>query len=133
MRCIREALAEGREVRALAQVVGFLVQLRARLGEVGGEVEAPGQKPREPHQRAHVRHVAVDRAGDARVLDLDRHVAPVAQPRAVDLPDRGGGNGREVETPERRLPLLAERGVEDLRDIEQQLDRKQERGRRRII
>ena len=30
--------------------------------------------------------------GDARVLDLDRDVAPVVQPRAVDLADRGGGD-----------------------------------------
>ena len=46
--------------------------------------------------------------GDARVLDLDRDVAAVVQPRAVDLADRGGGDRLGARTP-RRSPPAARR------------------------
>ena len=44
---------------------------------------------------------------DARVLDLDRHAAPVVQPRAVDLADRGGGERLRLELLEHLLERLA--------------------------
>jgi len=47
-----------------------------------------------------VRHVGADRGGDAGVLHLDRDLAPVVQRRAVDLPDRGGGDRLRVEAGE---------------------------------
>ncbi len=55
--------------------------------------------------------------GDARVLHLDRDVAPVVQPRAVDLPDRGGGDRLGLERVEDVLDRLAELGLDHLAHV----------------
>ena len=52
--------------------------------------------------------VALDLAADARAQDLDRDLAAVAQARAVDLGDRGGGDRLLVEFGEHLGERLAE-------------------------
>ena len=51
----------------------------------------PGREPLDQRQQQReVAQVRVDRLGDARVLQLDRHLVAVEGDRAVDLADRGG-------------------------------------------
>ena len=52
-------------------------------------VDAREDLLRDPKQRGEVLEVGADRGVDPRVLHLDRDLAPVVQPRAVDLADRG--------------------------------------------
>jgi hypothetical protein len=52
--------------------------------------------------------------GDARVLDLHRHPAPVGQHRAVHLPDRRGCGGVVLELLEQLLDGVLPLLVEDL-------------------
>jgi len=87
-------------VLGLELVVELLGDPFAQLGEDGAHVEAGGQALDQRHQHDHVAQVGLDRLGDAGVLDLDRHVAAVARGRAVDLADRGGGEGLLVEVRE---------------------------------
>ena len=68
-----------------------------------------------PHDQAQVLEVGSHRRIDTGVLHLHGHVAPVvAQARAVDLPDRGGGHRLLVELGEDRAELLAEVVLHDL-------------------
>ena len=71
-------------------------------------VEAGRDALHQPQDQPEVLHVGADGAGDARVLDLDRDVAPVVQRGAVDLADRGGGDRLLVEVGEDLVERLAE-------------------------
>ena len=51
----------------------------------------------EAQDQPEVLHVGAHRRSDARVLDLDGHLAAVAERRAVHLTDRGGGDRLLVE------------------------------------
>ena len=110
-------------VLRLELVVELVVDPRADLLGRGLDVEAGRDPLHQPQDDPEVLHVGPDRGGDARVLDLDRDLAAVVQPRAVDLADRGGGDRLGVELGEvllqRRLELgldhLAHAGEADLR------------------
>src|SRR3954454_15638735 len=92
---------------ALAQLVGDLAA-----------VEAGGQPREQLEHHPHVLHVGADDVLDARVLDLDRDVAPAVLERpAVDLPDRRGGDRLLVELGEDRAELAAEVGLDDLAHV----------------
>jgi hypothetical protein len=108
----RQEVGEAPEAGALAGVVGLVVQRPLGLGEDGAHLERRRQEPRQTQEARHVVHVAVDRARDARVLDLDGHVAPVARAGPVDLADGSRGHRRHVEGVEARLPAPTPLGVE---------------------
>ena len=55
--------------------------------------------------------------GDARVLDLDRDLAAVVQPRAVDLADRGGGDRLGSNVGEDLVQRLLELGLDHLAHV----------------
>ena len=95
-------------VLGLELVVELLLDPRADLLADRLRVH-PGRDPlREPQDQAQVLHVGAHRRRDARVLDLDRDLAPVQQPRAVDLADRGRGDRLLVELFEHVRQALAE-------------------------
>ena len=70
-----------------------------RADLLGGRLDVePGRDLlHQPQDHPEVLHVGPDGLGDARVLHLDRDLAAVVQPRAVDLADRGGGDRLLVE------------------------------------
>ena len=94
-------------VLGLELVVELLLDARADLGAQRLGVEARRDRLHEPQDHPEVLHVRAHRGVDARVLDLDRDVAPVVEARLVDLADRGGGDRHRVE----RLEDLVERLV----------------------
>ena len=84
-------------VGRLELVVELVADPRADLLARGLDVQ-PGRDPlHQPQDDPQVLHVRPHGRGDARVLHLDRHLAPVVQARAVDLADRGGGDRLLVE------------------------------------
>ena len=92
--------------------------MRARISSAVALTSRPGRDPlHQPQDHPQVLHVGPHRLGDARVLHLDRHVAPVVQPRAVDLPDRGGGDRLVLEGRERLLHRLLELGLDHLAHV----------------
>ncbi len=83
----------------------------------GLDVEPRRDPLHQPQDQPEVLHVGPHGLGDARVLHLDRDVAAVVQPRAVDLADRGGGDRVLVERVERLGEVLAEVGLDDLAHV----------------
>jgi hypothetical protein len=96
----QEALAQlfedGRELVAAARL-GVRVE---ELGDVGEHVEV-------------FRHLLAD----VRALHLDDDGAAVPHPRAVHLPERGGGDGPGLELGERLRDADAQLGRDDLLDL----------------
>ena len=94
-------LAVGAGERALVLRLVLVVELLHHpLADLLGDrlgVEAGGEGAGEADDRAGVAEVGVERLGDPRVLDLDRDLAAVEQLGAVDLSDRGGGEGLLLE------------------------------------
>ncbi len=84
-------------VLGLELVVELLLDPRADLLADGLGVQAGGDALDQAQDQAQVLHVGAHRGGHARVLDLDRHLATVAEPRPVDLADRRGGDRLLVE------------------------------------
>ena len=100
-------------VGGLELVVELLVDAQADLLGDLLDVEA-GRHPREQaHDQPEVLHVGADRVGDARVLDLDGHRAAVVEGRAIDLPDRCGGDRLVVEGREQLVEGVLELGLDD--------------------
>ncbi len=98
---------EGALVLGLVLVVELLHHpLADLLGDRLG-VEAGGEGAGEADDRAGVAEVGVERLGDPRVLDLHRDLAAVEQLGAVDLADRGGGEGLGLELGEELGERLA--------------------------
>ena len=99
--------AEDARHRALVLRLELVVELVADAAAdlLGGRLDVePRRDPlHQPQDHPEVLHVGPHRLGDARVLDLDRDVAPVVQLGAVDLADRGGRDRRLVELRERVL------------------------------
>ncbi len=91
----------------LAQVIGFLVQLRRSLGQQAVHVKALGHHARGPRNHAQIAHVAVDAVAHARILHLDGKIAPILGLRAMHLPDRGGGNRLDIKALEMAQKILA--------------------------
>src|SRR3954447_7376518 len=113
----RVAAVDPRErplVLGLELVVELLVDPRADLGAHRLRVEPRRDRLHEPQDHPEVLHVGPYGRVDARVLDLDRDVAPVVEARAVDLADRGGGDRHGVEGLEDVLDLLAVLLLDDL-------------------
>ena len=100
----RKMRASAPLVLGLELVVELLLDARADLGAQRLGVEARRDRLHEPQDHPEVLHVRAHGGVDARVLDLDRDVAPVVEARLVDLADRGGGDRDRVE------------GLEDLVD-----------------
>ena len=94
-------------VLGLELVVELLVDPPADLVGQRLRVQAGRDRLHQPQDHPEVLHVGADGGADARVLDLDRDVAPVVEARAVDLPDRGGGDRDRVEGLEDVLELVA--------------------------
>ena len=104
--------AEDPRQRALVLGLELVVEL---LLDPGADLLAdrlgvhPGGDPLDqPQDQAQVLHVGADRRGDARVLDLDRHLPAVEQGRAVDLADRGRRDRLLVEVLEHVGQALVE-------------------------
>ena len=89
-------------VLRLELVVELLVDPRADLVAHRLGIQARRDHLHEPQDDPEVLHVGADGLRDARVLHLDRDVAPVVQARLVDLADRGGRDRHRVEGLERR-------------------------------
>jgi len=89
---------EGTLALGLVLVVELVGQALAQFGGHRLGVHARGDALGHAHDESQVLQVRPDGRGDAGVLDLDRHLAAafaligISQPRAVDLPDRGGGH-----------------------------------------
>src|SRR4051794_4403350 len=104
-------------VRRLELVVELLVDALADLlGQALG-VEPRRHPLHEPHDHPEVLHVRAHRAVDARVLDLDRDLAALHGARAVDLPDRRGGDRVLVELVEELAELALEVLLDDLAHV----------------
>jgi hypothetical protein len=88
---------EGALVLRLVLVVELLHHPFAQLFGDRLGVEAGGEGAGEADDRAGVAQVGVERLGDPGVLDLHRDDAAVEQLGAVDLADRGGGEGLLLE------------------------------------
>ncbi len=102
-----DELAIALQVAGLELVVGLLLELPLRLADDLGDVELDGQDARQAQQAGQVVDVAVDAAGDAGVLDLERQLAAVPRDGPVHLPDGGGRDRLEVELAKALLPALA--------------------------
>jgi hypothetical protein len=84
---------EGPLALRLVLVVELLHHPQAQLlGDRPG-VEPGRDRARQAHDHPHVAQVRLERLGDPGVLDLDRDGATVMQRGAVNLADRGGGEG----------------------------------------
>ncbi len=101
-------------VLCLELVVELLVDPRADLVAHRLRVQARGDHLHEPQDDPEVLHVGADGLGHARILHLDRDVAPVVQARLVDLADRGGRDRHRVEGLEHGLDRLAVLALDDL-------------------
>ena len=87
-------LRESREATRLELVVELLAEARADHREHLLRLEAfAAERADEALEDAGVREVALDRLDDARMLHLDRDLAPVDQLRHVDLADRRAREG----------------------------------------
>jgi len=98
---------------ALADVIGFGVQLLFRLFEERVDVQALGQQTGNSQQCGDVVDVAVDALTDAGVLNLDRQMPAIPGQCGVDLANRGGRHRRKGKTREMPIPVFAPMGVED--------------------
>ena len=103
-----EQAGEPALVLGLELVVELLVDPLADLVADRLDVHPRRDPLGEPQDQAQVLHVRTDRGADARVLDLDRDVAPVGQSRSVDLADRGGRDRLLVELVEHVADALVE-------------------------
>ena len=91
--------------------------MRSRSSTARALVSSPGREPLDQGQQQHgVSKVGLDRLSDPGILDLHDHVVAVDGPRAMDLPDRGRGEGLLLEVrehpPERPTELLAHQLLE---------------------
>lgn len=91
----------------LGQVVRFLRKLAGRLGGNRRDVGVAGKHLQQAQQRRDVFDVALDRARDTGILDLQREVATVDGAHTMHLADRGRGDRRLVEGLEGLPPALA--------------------------
>ena len=94
-------------VVGLEPVVDLLAQPVAQLLDERARVETGKRRSDDPRSEGDVLEVRLDGAGDARVLHLDRHRAPIARDRPMDLADRGRRERQRVppgEDPLRGLP-----------------------------
>ena len=91
----------------LLEIVDLLHELAFCFAGEAGDVEVERQQVEQAEQCGHVVHVALDRARNAGILDLQREVAAVARTSTVHLPDRRGGNRLELEVRKARLPTAA--------------------------
>ena len=91
---------------ALADLGGHRLRVHGGSKELGG-----------PHDQAHVLKVGAHRLGDARVLDLDRHTAPIVQARAIHLADRSGRESGLVELREDILERLVQLALDHLAHV----------------
>ena len=73
------------------------------LADEGAEVEVALEPREDADQHREAPQVDPHDALDVRVLHLDRHLAPVAQPAPMHLRQRGRGERRRIELGERRL------------------------------
>ena len=119
-RLVGEVLGEALGVAALAQVIQLVAH---GIGELLDHLLQVLEDRRVDAARRQVRQVAQDLqiqlnlAGDAGLLDLDHHLAAIAQRGGVDLADRGAGQRRMVEAGEDALGRRAQLGLQQRRDL----------------
>ena len=90
----RVELGEGALPLGLQRIVELLAEALLDLLEDALRLEAPrAQRAEHPLEHAGVVEIALDGAGDARVLHLDGHAAPVVEGGTVHLADGGAGEG----------------------------------------
>ena len=113
--------AEDARQRALVLRLELVVELVADpVADLLGralDVEPRRDPLHQPQDDAEVLHVRPHGLRDARVLDLDRDVAAVVQPRAVDLADRGGRHRLGIERREHVLDAVSELGLDHLAHV----------------
>ena len=108
---------DGALVLGLDLVVELLADALAQLAVQRLDVEAGREPLDQREQQREVAQVGVDRLGDARVLDLDRHRHALARDRAVDLADRRRRERLLLELGEDRGGPLAQLVAQQLLDL----------------
>ncbi len=103
------------EIR-LAHVIELRLQGLADLGEDGLQRDLGNEAIDQRDRQAHRRQVAPELHLDVRVLDLQRHVAPVTSPRAMHLTEARRGDRLMIDRREHLVGMptqrLGERGRE---------------------
>ena len=82
------------------------------LGDQDPEVEVRLEPAEQADEDGEVLEIDRHQVGDLRVLDLDRDLAPVAQPSAMDLSQRGGGERHRIEFREHVVERPSQFGAE---------------------
>ena len=88
-------------------VIKFLGHPVPQLGEQRLGLQARHERAEKPGEAAQLVEIADQRPARARVLDLDRHLAPVVPDATVHLADGSGGRRLIIELGEAGPPLLA--------------------------
>ena len=114
-----ERLAEALRIRRLPAEVELAERAPPELlGELSGPIRARLRYMvlQDARERRDDVEVLVDGGLDAVVLDLDRHVGAVGQPRGVDLGDRGHADRLLLEVGEQLVDGMAQLELDDAAD-----------------
>jgi len=99
-------LSHAPDIRGLVGVVELLEEAITELCPDRLEVEIRDQPEERPQQGFEVLEIGLDDLVELRVLNFDRHLAPIAQPAEMDLADGRSGEGLEVEILEEIIEVL---------------------------
>ena len=83
------------------------MELPLRFGEQRRDVDRLGERAGHAQQRRDIVDIRIDAVAHPGILHLDRQIAPVGGPRAVDLADRRRGERPGIEAREPAPPILA--------------------------
>ena len=116
-----EQAAELVDIARFVDIVELLAQTFVEFGvdRLGVDFlphQIAGKRLQRAQQQFQVAEVLVDRRVDARVLNLDRDLRAVLQARAMDLAQRGGGEGLGLEARKELFGRLAQFAPNLLRD-----------------
>ncbi len=114
VRVVGECDGEGVLRRGLKLVVEFFGHTSAQFVEQRPDVQPRHQDSEQPGDASELSEVADQRLPGARVLDLDRDLAPVVPDGLMNLADRGRGCGLVAELGELVPPVPAKISCEHL-------------------
>ena len=107
VRVARVGDGEGLLGGSFPPVIELLGHPVPQLGQQRLGVQPGHERPEKPGEAAQLVEIADQRLAHARVLDLDRNLAPVVPHAPVHLADGGGGRRLVVELGEAGPPVLA--------------------------